>query len=583
MRALYPEADTPPKAEQTETEVAAGAKAGAANSASPAAGAASGIDGGAVTPPQGPVDLAQALKSPNRVAIDSPRVKGSINLVGARIDDLELKDYRETVKKNSEPVRLFAPAGTDDEYYAEFGFVVDGKRVPSNALWQASGKVLSADSPVTLTRTDAAGITYSVKLSIDDNFMITADQTVANAADKAAIVQPFAFIKRHAVPGVNATPDQFIMHAGPIGVFGGTLWDPHAYHELAELGSESPEGKLSWMGFTDAYWHSALIPGKGDVDNATFRSLGKDDFRADVIYEPLTLAAGAKLTQSTQLFAGAKESEVLDAYENTGITYFGKAISWGWFEWFEKPFLWLLRTLNGLIGNFGLAIIALTFIIRGLMFPIAQKQFASMAAMKAIQPKMKAIQERYKDDKQQQQQEIMKLYKEEKVNPLAGCLPLLIQIPIFFALYKVLILSIEMRHEPFIPGWINDLSAPEQWTFLNLFGLLDFNVAGTVFGIGVLALLLGVTMWLTFKLNPSAMDPVQQQIFSFMPWILMFVMAPFAAGLLLYWVTSNILTIAQQKYLYSQHPQLRAQAEKDKAEMARKVEREKAEKAKGKA
>jgi YidC/Oxa1 family membrane protein insertase len=283
--------------------------------------------------------------------------------------------------------------------------------------------------------------------------------------------------------------------------------------------------------------------------------------------------AGSSVTSSSKLFAGAKESALLDSYrDNLGIQNFGKAVDWGWFEWFVKPMLWLLRTLYEFLGNFGVAIIALTVIIRGLLFPIAQKQFASMAAMKAVQPKMKAIQDRYKDDKQKQQQEVMKLYKDEGVNPLAGCLPLLIQIPIFFALYKALILAIEMRHKPFI-FWIEDLSAPDPAKILNLFGLLPFDPPGFL-GIGVLAVLLGITMWATFKLNPTTMDPVQQQIFNFMPWILMFVMAPFAAGLLLYWVTSNLLTLAQQKYLYSKHPQLRAQAEKDKAEQERTKARE---------
>ncbi|HSM52655.1 MAG TPA: membrane protein insertase YidC, partial [Erythrobacter sp.] len=278
------------------------------------------------------------------------------------------------------------------------------------------------------------------------------------------------------------------------------------------------------------------------------------------------VAPGATQSRTTRLFAGAKESDVLDLYEREGITNFSLAIDWGWFRWFEKPILWLLNQLYGLAGNFGVAIILLTVIVRGLMFPIAQKQFAGMAAMRAIQPKMKAIQERYKDDKQKQQQEVMKLYKDEGINPLAGCLPILIQIPIFFALYKSLILAIEMRHKPFVL-WIQDLSAPDPAKILNLFGLLPFDPPGFL-GIGVLAVLLGITMWLTFRLNPTAMDPVQQQIFSFMPWILMFVMAPFAAGLLLYWVTSNLLTLAQQSYLYSKHPQLRAQAEKDKADQA---------------
>jgi YidC/Oxa1 family membrane protein insertase len=505
------------------------------------------------------VNLKTELASPNRVAIDTPRVAGSINLAGARIDDIVLKDYRETVDKDSGPVRLFAPEGTPGQYFAEFGFIAGGVRQPSNALWQADGTRLTPETPVTLTRTDENGITYRVRFSVDKDYMITAEQSATNASAAAAIIQPFALVKR---TDRFATPDQFVAHAGPVGVFGGTLWDPHSYAELAELGGEKPEGAASWLGFTDQYWLSALVPGKGETDSVGFRSLGDTLFRADLLYAARTVPVGGSVEQATRLYAGAKDSRILDAYEDSGITYFGKAISWGWFEIVEKPILWLLRTLNGLAGNFGVAIILLTVIIRGLMFPIAQKQFASMAAMKAIQPKMKQIQERFKDDKQRQQQEMMKLYKDEKVNPLAGCLPLLIQIPIFFALYKVLVLAIEMRHEPFF-GWIKDLSVPDPAHILNLFGLLPYDVPGFL-AIGPLAVLLGITMWLTFRLNPTAMDPIQAQMFAIMPWILMFVMAPFAAGLLLYWVTSNILTVAQQSYLYSKHPQLKAAAAKEK-------------------
>lgn len=540
MRYLYPEASLT----ATVTDGKPGTKTAAAKGAG---------DLGSEAAASRKVDLKAALASPNRVAIDTPRVTGSINLVGARIDDIELKDYRETVKKNSGPVRLFAPEGTQGQYFAEFGFVTGGVRQPSTALWQADGTRLTPETPVTLTRTDASGITYTIRFAVDENYMITATQSATNAGAAAAIIQPFALIKR---TDRNATIDQFVAHSGPVGVFGGTLWDPHSYAELAELGGEKPEGAASWLGFTDQYWLGALVPGKGETDSVGFRSLGDTLFRADLLYAATTVPAGGKLTQETRVYAGAKDSNILDTYEDSGITYFGKAISWGWFEIFEKPILWLLRTLNGLVGNFGVAIILLTVIIRGLMFPIAQKQFASMAAMKAVQPKMKEIQERYKDDKQRQQQEIMKLYKDEKVNPLAGCLPLIIQIPIFFALYKVLVLAIEMRHEPFVL-WIRDLSAPDPAHVLNFFGMLPYDVPGFL-AIGPLAILLGITMWLTFKLNPSAMDPVQQQMFAIMPWILMFVMAPFAAGLLLYWVTSNLLTLAQQSYLYSRHPQLKA-------------------------
>ncbi len=545
LRYFYPEAAVSSQVTPTErTPAPAGATAGSAASLGGEAAARK-------------VDLKAALASPGRVAIDTPRLAGSINLAGARIDDIVLKDYRETVEKDAGPVRLFAPEGTPGQYFAEFGFVAGGQRLPSNTVWQADGEKLTPTTPVTLSRTDPSGLIYQVRFAVDKDYMITATQSVTNSGAAAAIVQPFALIKR---TSTNATIDQFVSHSGPVGVFGGTLWDPHSYDELAELGGESPEGAPEWLGFTDQYWLGALVPGdgKGDVkvEDAGFRSLGGKLFRTDLLYGAVTVPAGGSISQDTRLYAGAKDSQILDVYEESGITYFGKAISWGWFEIVEKPILWLLRTLNGLVGNFGVAIILLTVIIRGIMFPVAQKQFASMAAMKAVQPKMKEIQDRFKDDKQRQQQELMKLYKDEKVNPLAGCLPLVIQIPIFFALYKVLVLAIEMRHEPFVL-WIRDLSAPDPAHILNLFGLLPYEVVGFL-AIGPLAILLGITMWLTFKLNPAAMDPVQQQMFAIMPWILMFVMAPFAAGLLLYWVTSNVLTLAQQSYLYAQHPQLKA-------------------------
>ena len=541
MRYFYPEAAI--------TAPAAKPSAAAATAGAGAAGADAELGEAAA----GPRDLASALGSAGRIAIDTPRLAGSINPVGLRLDDIVLKDHRDSVAKNSGPVRLFAPEGTPGQYFAEFGFVSGGKRLPSALVWQADGTRLTPQTPVTLSHTDAAGITYRVRFAIDDDYMITAQRSVTNGSPAAAIIQPFALINR---TSTNATLDEFLVHSGPLGVFGGTLWDADSYDELTEAGRAAPEGAASWLGFTDRYWLSALVPGKGKVAEAGFRALGGKLFRTDLIYAPQTLAAGASLTQETRLFAGAKDSAILEKYEAQGITQFDKAISWGWFWLLEKPLLWLLLQLNQLAGNFGVAIILLTVIVRGVMFPVAQKQFASMAAMKAVQPKMKALQDRYKDDKQRLQQEMMKLYKDEKVNPLAGCLPLVIQIPIFFALYKVLILSIEMRHEPFI-AWIKDLSAPDPAHILNLFGMLPFDVPGFL-AIGPLAILLGITMWLTFKLNPAATDPVQAQLFALMPWILMFVMAPFAAGLLLYWVTSNVLTLAQQSYLYSKHPQLKA-------------------------
>lgn len=562
VRYFYPETPIPASAPRVGTPAARG------EAAAPATSAAAVADLGADPAATRKVDLKSALASPDRVAIDTPRLAGSINLVGARVDDIVLKDYRETVEKDSGLVRLFAPEATATPYYAEFGFITGGVRLPSNLRWQASGNRLTPDTPVTLTYTDTAGITYAITFVVDNDYMITARQTATNRGTGAAIIQPFALIKRSSA---NASTNQWIAHSGPIFAADGVANYDVAYtcgwsllgtcHDLTETKLFKVEGKADWLGFTDQYWFAALIP-DADTASVDFRNVGDKLFRADVLYQAQTVPVGKTIARSTRLFAGAKESTVLDRYEDSGIAKFGLAITWGWFWFFEKPFLWLLRKLNDLVGNFGVAIILLTVIVRALMFPVAQKQFASMAAMKALQPRMKEIQERFKNDKQRQQQEIMKLYKDEKVNPLAGCLPVLLQIPIFFALYKVLVLAIEMRHEPFI-WWIKDLSAPDPAHILNLFGLLDFTVPPFL-AIGPLAVLLGITMWLTFKLNPSAMDPVQQQIFSIMPWILMFVMAPFAAGLLLYWITSNVLTLAQQSYLYSRHPQLKAAAAKEK-------------------
>lgn len=514
-------------------------------------------------------DLVTALAAATRVKIDSPEVLGSINLVGARIDDITLKTHRQTVKEDSGPVRLFSPQGTPGQQFAQFGWVGQGVAVPdATTVWEASAGPLSQDNPVTLSWANDAGQQFAIALSIDEHYMITAEQSVSNTGAAPIVVEPFATVNR---TSATASSDTWNVHSGPIGSFDETVTFGNDYDDVEEVGRVTPEGRTDWLGFTDVYWLSALIPEDGTNPAADFRSLGKNIYRADMIYQPVTVAADQQSSRTTRLFAGAKDTTVLDEYEEGGISKFGYSIDWGWFAWFEKPIFWLLSKLFSLVGNFGLAIILLTVIIRGAMFPIAQKGFASMASMKAIQPKMKALQERYKDDKPKQQQEIMALYKKEGVNPLAGCLPMLVQIPIFFALYKVLILTIEMRHQPFIL-WIKDLSAPDPAMILNLFGLLPFTPPSFL-GIGVLAVLLGLTMWMTFKLNPAAMDPMQQQIFNIMPWMLMFVMAPFAAGLLVYWVTSNILTLAQQSYLYSKHPQLRAQAEKDKEDAARAKER----------
>jgi YidC/Oxa1 family membrane protein insertase len=559
---FYPQADTPTKVEQ---------QGGADEAVSPTKPTREGGLRDASDVALEKRDLDEALAAGGRVPIEAPGISGSINLKGAVVDDLVLNRHRETVKKDSGPVRLFSPAGTPAQQFAQFGWVGEGVTLPNaGTVWQAPANAkLTPSTPVTLTSRNGTGQVFTITFSVDENYLITARQTLGNGGQGAVAAQPFALINR---TDKTASLDTWNVHSGPIGAFDGSVAFGPDYDDLAEDGTVAPPGRANWAGFTDVYWMAAVAPVDAAAE-ATFRSLGNNLFRADVIYDTLAVQPGQQVSRTTKLFAGAKEHEVLDAYEEGGITNFGLAIDWGWFRWFEKPIFWVLISLFKLVGNFGVAIILLTCIVRGIMFPVAQRGFASMAAMKAIQPKMKAIQDRHKDDKQKQQQEIMKLYKDEGVNPVAGCLPMLLQIPVFFALYKVLILAIEMRHQPFVL-WIKDLSSPDPLHILNLFGLLPFDPPSFL-GIGVLALMLGITMFLQFKLNPAQMDPIQQQMFMIMPWFMMFIMAPFAAGLLIYWITSNLLTIAQQKYLYSRHPQLKAQADKEAADRKRATERDK--------
>jgi YidC/Oxa1 family membrane protein insertase len=357
------------------------------------------------------------------------------------------------------------------------------------------------------------------------------------------IVRPIGLVSRSSQSADRSTWQN---HVGPIGVFNGKANYSINWKDLDQGAQEAFDGVGGWLGFTDKYWLAALVPQARF--SGEFRRSPNGGYQADYSLAPTSLAQGRTLTTQTRLFAGAKEKAWLDRYEDAGIPKLSKSIDWGWFEFFMRPIFDLLMFLFHAVGNFGLAIICLTLIVRAIMFPVAQKQFHSMAAMRKLQPKMKAIQERFKDDKQRQQQEIMKLYQAEKINPAAGCLPILLQIPVFYALYKVLVVSVEMRHQPFI-GWIRDLSAPDPLTPVNLFGLLHF-IPPPMLAIGVLPILVGATQYLSMKLNPQPMDPAQAQMFAIMPWVLVFVMAPFAAGLQLYWMTNNILTMLQQWFLY---------------------------------
>ena len=497
-------------------------------------------------------DRKVVLAESPRVAIDTPRLKGSINLKGARIDDLVLLDYKQTVDKNSPPIRLLSPAGAEGAYFAGFGWRTDGLNPPAaDAVWTASAPVLRPGQPVTLSAANATGQRFQIVLSVDKDYMFTVQQTVANGGNAAVPVAAYGYVNR----GISADPDTWTIHVGPMSVNNGSANYGPNWKDLDKAPTRFTTTG-GWLGFTDKYWLATLIPDQAKAFDGQFRAGAGQTYQADYTLQPQTLAPGKQLTQTTRFFAGAKEVALLDRYtDKEGATKLDYALDWGYLRVLEKPIFYYLDWLFRLVGNFGVAIILLTVTIRALMFPIAQRQFASMAAMRAVQPKMKALQERFKDDKVRMQQEVMALYKQEKVNPLAGCLPTLIQIPIFYALYKVLMLTIEMRHQPFVL-WIKDLSAPDPLTPVNLFGLLPF-VPPHFIAIGVVPILLGISMYFQFKMNPQPMDDAQKQVFAILPWVLMFVMAPFAVGLQVYWITTNCISILQQRLLYARHPGLK--------------------------
>jgi YidC/Oxa1 family membrane protein insertase len=505
--------------------------------------------------PNGPA----AVRDRNIVLAESPRVKivtpllaGSIDLRGARLDDLTLTTQRETIAKDSPPVRLFSPEGSENAYFAGFGWSGQGVALPdASTIWTATGDVLAPGKPVTLTWSNGQGQAFAIKLAVDDGYLFTVQQSVTNGAQAAIVARPYSLVNR---TGQSPDPTSHAQHVGPIGVFNNAA---DYSVDWKDLDSAGPAGKSyqttgGWLGFGDKYWLTAVIPDPtASVDAAFQASNGR--YQAEFTPQPQTVQPRQTATTQSYLFAGGKDATLLDRYaDKPGIAKFDRAIDWGWFIWFEKPIFKILDWLFKQVGNFGVAIILLTILVRGLMFPIAQKQFKSAHQMKMVQPKMKALQERHKDDKPKLQEEMMKLYREEKINPLAGCLPVFLQIPIFYALYKVLTLTLEMRHQPFVL-WIKDLSAPDPLTPVNLFGFLPFQPTGFLH-LSVLAILLGITMWLQFKLNPQmSMDPTQKQIFAMMPWFMMFIMSPFAAGLQIYYIASNLITVAQMQWLNSRN------------------------------
>ncbi len=512
---------------------------------------------------------AAASASAARVPIDTPELTGTISMLGGRIDDLSLRDYRETKEPGAAPVRLLAPIGEDNAYYAVFDWLpgagLDRADVPgARTIWTAAADAkLTPATPLVMTWANEKGLTFTRTISIDDKFMFTISDAVANAGPTEVRLAQRGVVARHGLPALQ---NIFVVHEGLIRSADGEFHE-FDYDELTDLPTVEGEGAPSevtpattdgWIGFTDHYWMTSLVPNQGAPFTAVAKyTPGSDIYQAEVREPLLTVAPGATVTQEQRLFAGAKEWETIGNYQDAGIAGFIDSIDWGWFEFLTKPIFAVLHWLNNLVGNMGLAIIGLTFVLKLIVLPLAYKSYVSMARMKELQPEMEALKERVGDDKPRMQKEMMQLYKDRKVNPAAGCLPVLIQIPIFFALYKVIFVTIELRHAPFF-GWLNDLSAPDSSSLFNLFGLLPWgapepqSLLALIF-IGILPIILGITMWLQQKLNPAPADPVQQQIFAWMPWVFMFMLGSFASGLVVYWITNNTITFMQQYAIMRSH------------------------------
>lgn len=493
----------------------------------------------------------EALAQSPRVAIDTPALKGSIALKGGRIDDLTLKDYRETVEPTSPQVVLLSPAGGPHAYYAEHGWVAEGATdlgLPGpDTVWTAeSAGPLTPQSPVTLSYDTGKGLKFTRTIAIDDKYMFTVDDQVVNTGAEAVTLYPYALVSRHETPHVQGF---YILHEGLIGVVDDSGLEEISYKKAIENPPASFKSQHGWLGITDKYWATVAVPEQGKGFTATFsgstKGEGRDRFQTDYLMGPVAVAPGATGQARGQVFAGAKEVNTVDAYaERYSIPKFDLLIDWGWFYFLTKPLFFALDFFYKLVGNFGVAILIVTLIIKLVLFPLANKSYVSMSKMKLLAPEMQRIKERYADDRMRQQQAMMELYKKEKVNPASGCLPILVQIPVFFALYKVLFVTIEMRHAPFF-GWIKDLSAPDPTSIFNLFGLIPWDPPHMLM-IGIWPIIMGITMWVQMKLNPAPPDPVQQKIFTWMPVFFTFLLASFPAGLVIYWAWNNTLSVIQQ-------------------------------------
>jgi YidC/Oxa1 family membrane protein insertase len=516
--------------------------------------AANVVATGAAAPP--------ALLEAPRTAIVTPRLSGTISLLGGRIDELKLSDYKITQDEGADTVTLFSPVGSDSPYYALFGWAastgVTPETVPNaNTNWElVDGDILEPGKPITLAWDNGAGLLFNRIYDVDADYMFTITQNVTNNGATAASMAPYGVLARHGEP--KDLKNFFVLHEGLVTMadeLTETNWDDMPdfdIHPKEGVPAERIEDvKNGWIGMTDHFWMTTLIPAQDVSSRLTAKyNPSLDIYQTETVMNKVTVEPGATATNTIRLFAGAKEWGTIREYQTDGVTKFIDSIDWGWFFFLTKPIFWLLHEINKLIGNMGWSIIGLTLIIKAVLFPLAYKSYVSMAKMKELQPEMEKLKAAAGDDRQKMQQGMMELYKKNKVNPAAGCMPILLQIPIFFSLYKVIFVTIELRHAPWF-GPFRDLSAPDPTTLLNLFGLFPNGApeAGSVMAlifIGILPIILGISMWLQQKLNPAPTDPTQQMIFAWMPWVFMFMLGSFASGLVVYWIANNTITFTQQ-------------------------------------
>tara|TARA_Y200000002_G_scaffold357259_1_gene339647 strand:+ start:1058 stop:2770 length:1713 start_codon:yes stop_codon:yes gene_type:complete len=491
------------------------------------------------------------VKNIKRINIINDEIEGSISLLGARLDDLTLKNYRKTIDPESDKIKFLRKIDEINPYFIQFGWSSpNNQKVPNgNTIWNSSNTILDPKSPIVLTWNNGEGLEFSQEISIDKNFMIKVVQKVKNDTSNPVNLYPYGLIRRAGEP---ETTDFFVLHEGPLGVFDGSLKE-HSYSDLKESGQKgmsfNTNEKGGWIGITDKYWMAALIPDQKTNSNFTFRYVNNSvSYQTDYLGSLSKIPANSEVKIESRVFSGAKRLDLLDKYEeDLKIKNFDLAIDFGWFYFLTKPFFYALSWANNILGNFGLAILAITVIVKIVFFPLANKSYKSMARMRVLTPQLQKLRERFGNDRQKMNMEMMALYKREKVNPAAGCLPILVQIPVFFALYKVLFVSIEMRQAPFF-GWIKDLSALDPTSIFNIFGLLPYSTdfLPDFLNLGIWPLLMGTTMVLQQRLNPKPPDPVQAQIFAWMPVVFTFLLATFPAGLVIYWTWNNLLSITQQ-------------------------------------